>query len=184
LADAVAALCYPRPVMSVRASRAGLRVGIAFLESLPAAARSSVEGDVRRLWGALTPLEVHHSSPAGRRELDRLLRRWSGRDGLDVACTIGAAGHRCEDYAPEVTGRLLSRALPGIEERMHCARPATAADLLFRGRAGLRGRTLLLNLPSRPARIRTVLGFLAPVLPHAMEKVRGDGGECGGGGAR
>ena len=52
--------------------------------------------------------------------------------------------------------------------------------MLFRGAAGVRRGSLVINLPERRERIRAVLRFLAPVLGHALEKIGGDESECGG----
>lgn len=135
---------------------------------------------LKSLWGSGSELAVetmHVAADAA--AFARVLRRWCDRDGLDLVCTVGRSCHRREDFVPDVTGRLLTRTLPGVEERMYLSSPKHPEDLLFRGRAGIRRRTLVVNLPARPARIRAILGFLALVLPHALEKIRGSDRECG-----
>lgn len=108
----------------------------------------------------------------------RTIRRWCDRDRVDVVFTVGRGGHEPGDFAPELTAALLDRPLPGIEERMYLASPRQPLDLLFRGRAGMRRATLVVNLPIREARARAIVRFLGPVVGHALEKARGDGREC------
>jgi molybdopterin biosynthesis enzyme MoaB len=108
----------------------------------------------------------------------RALRRWCDRDQVDVVLTVGRAGHERCDFAPEMTARLLDRALPGIEERMHLASSRSPLALLFRGKAGLRRATLLVNLPAHAPRARAIVRLLGPVVGHAVEKARGSEREC------
>ena len=98
--------------------------------------------------------------------------------------TIGRSGHEARDFAPEMTAALLERVLPGVEERMHLASGRGRLDLLFRGKAGMRKGTLVVNLPDRPARIRAIVQLLGPIVEHAVEKARGSDQECVEAGAR
>jgi molybdopterin biosynthesis enzyme MoaB len=66
---------------------------------------------------------------------------------------------------------------------MYLGSPRSPHDLLFRGRAGMRRRTLVVNLPARPARARAIVRFLGPVIVHAVEKAHGSDRECAGAGA-
>lgn len=111
-------------------------------------------------------------------KLRKILKRWADRERLTVACTVGRSGHRAEDFAPEITRPLLHRSLPGVEERMYLSPPRFPEDLFFRGAAGIRKETIIINFPSRRGRIRTILRFLEPVLRHAAEKAAGDESEC------
>lgn len=108
----------------------------------------------------------------------RSIRRWCDRDRVEVVLTVGRSGHERADFAPEMTAGLLDRVLPGVEERMYLAPGKGWPDLLFRGRAGMRKGTLVVNLPTRRSRIRAIVGFLGPVLRHAIEKARGSDRDC------
>jgi molybdopterin biosynthesis enzyme MoaB len=110
----------------------------------------------------------------------RTIRRWCDRDRVDVVFTVGRGGHVREDFAPEITAALLDRSLPGVEERMYLDSARSPHDLLFRGKAGMRRGTLVVNLPARPARARAIVRFLGPVVGHAVEKARGSDRECAG----
>ncbi len=149
---------------------------------LPAVVRA-----VSATWGAGRSLDLQILRLDDDRALaTRSIRVWCDRDRADVVLTLGRGGHRRGDYAPEIAAAAISRPLPGVEERMHLAGPRRPEDLLFRGRAGLRRRTLVVNLPARAARATAVIRLLAPVLGHALEKARGCDRACGdhGGGAR
>ena len=157
----------------VRAVRI-LGLGAEGSSALPSVARAVVE-----LWsgGAAILLE---SLYAGDDEplAARSIRRWCDRDRVDVVFTVGRSCHERADFAPEMTAGLLDRALPGVEERMYLAAARGRLDLLFRGRAGMRRGTLVVNLPARPARARAFVRFLGPVVGHAVEKARGSDREC------
>ena len=114
------------------------------------------------------------------------VRRWCDRDAADVVLTVGRSGHLRADWAPGLAAAAITRPLPGVEERMHLTASRRPEDLLFRGRAGLRRTTLVVNLPARGARAAAVVRLLAPVLGHALEKARGCDRACGdhGGEAR
>jgi molybdopterin biosynthesis enzyme MoaB len=161
-----------------------LTVGILALGSDGGRCLSGLERVLRSAWAAVGSIEVvceDAGDDAGRARA--ILVRWCGRERADVVLTIGRAGHLAEDFAPEVTAPLLERTLPGIEERMCLAPPARPEDLLFRGRAGFRGATLLVNLPGRAARAAAIVRLLAPVVGHALGKARGDATECARSGA-
>jgi len=155
------------------------RTGLLLLPPGGWAIEKEVGRAARELWSEAGCKSVlTHRLRAERRELVRHLRRWADRERLDVVCTVGRSGHLAGDFAPDVTRPLLERTLPGIEERMYLAVPRRPEDLLFRGAAGIRRGTLIVNLPDRAARVRVILGFLAPVLGHALEKIAGDESEC------
>lgn len=138
-----------------------------------------ITGEVAERWSSLgsVDIECRHTG-AGRKELAAALRKWSGKNGKDIVLTVGLSGHRKADIAPDVTVGLLDRRLPGIEEAMCLPPRRRPEDLLFRGRAGIRGGTIIVNLPSRPAALVNALKILAPVLVHAVEKIGGDESEC------
>jgi gephyrin len=145
---------------------------------LPAVARAVVD-----LWSGAGAVQVESVCVADNvPRAAGAIRRWCDRDRVDVVFTLGRSGHDAADFAPEMTAALLDRTLPGIEERMHLASGRGRLDLLFRGRAGMRGGTLVVNLPSRPARTRAIVRFLGPVVGHAVEKARGSDRECAGAG--
>ena len=147
--------------------------------ALPAVIRS-----VRDLWGTLGGVAIDSLEAGDDAALAaRTLRRWCDRDRVEAVFTVGRSGPTRGDFAPEMTAALLQRVLPGVEERMYLAPPHTPLDLLFRGKAGMRGGTLVVNLPARAARARAIVRLLGPVVRHAVEKARGSERECGRAGA-
>jgi molybdopterin adenylyltransferase len=97
-------------------------------------------------------------------------------DGEDVALilTTGGTGLSPRDRTPEATRPLLEREAPGIAEAVRAAAlTKTAHGMLSRGLAGVRGRTLIVNLPGSLKAVREAFEVLAPVLPHALDLLGG-----------
>jgi len=93
---------------------------------------------------------------------------------LSLIVTTGGTGFGPRDMTPEATKAIIAREVPGLPEAM---RVATAQDntlaWLSRGIAGLRGRTLIVNLPGSPGAVEECLRVLLPLLPHALEMMDG-----------
>lgn len=109
------------------------------------------------------------------------LRQWADSLGLDLILTTGGTGPAPRDRTPEATRAVLDFDIPGIPEALRAAardRVPTAA--LTRGLAGVRGRTLIINLPGSPRAVREGLEVLSGFLEHLLVKIKGDPGECGG----
>ena len=123
-------------------------------------------------------VQVH---PDDEESITGILKSWCDEDGLDLILTTGGTGPAPRDRTPEATRAALDMEIPGIPEAMRAAvrdRVPTAA--LTRGIAGLRGRTLIINLPGSPKAVRESMEVLYGFLEHLLEKIRGDEGECGG----
>lgn len=156
-----------------------LATGIVLLSEDGRTWEKRIAGEVMKHWSSLGSVDiVCRQVGGGRKELAAALRKWSGKTAKDIVLTVGLSGHRAGDIAPDVTEGLLDRRLPGIEEAICLPPRRRPEDLLFRGRAGIRGGTVIVNLPSRPAALANALKILAPVLVHAVEKIGGDESEC------
>lgn len=95
--------------------------------------------------------------------------------GVDLVVTTGGTGLGPRDVTPEATKAILEREAPGVPELMRAAGVAhTPLAALARGVAGVRGRTLVVNLPGSPRAVRESLDALLPVLPHALALVAGN----------
>lgn len=95
--------------------------------------------------------------------------------GVDLVVTTGGTGLGPRDVTPEATKAILERDAPGLPELMRAAGIAhTPLAALARGVAGVRGRTLVVNLPGSPRAVRESLDALLPVLPHALALVAGN----------
>lgn len=101
------------------------------------------------------------------------LRDWCA-EGLDLILTTGGTGFAPRDVTPEATRTVLEREAPGIAEALRAeSLKVTRHAMLSRGVAGIRGRTLIINLPGNPNAIRENMDVLLPVLPHALELLAG-----------
>jgi len=94
-----------------------------------------------------------------------------------VVLTTGGTGFTPRDVTPEATRTVLDRDAPGIAEAIRAdARARTPHALLSRGLAGLRGATLVVNLPGSPGGCRDGFAVLQPALVHGIELAAGDQG--------
>jgi molybdopterin adenylyltransferase len=98
---------------------------------------------------------------------------------LDLILTTGGTGLSPRDVTPEATRRAIDREIPGIAEAMRAeGMKVTPMSMLSRAVAGIRCRTLIINLPGSPRAVRENLTFILPVLKHALEKAQGDPADC------
>jgi molybdenum cofactor synthesis domain-containing protein len=104
------------------------------------------------------------------------LVRISDEVGCDVIFTTGGTGFGPRDVTPEATAAVCTRLIPGISEAMRSEGLAkTRKAMLSRGIAGIRGGTLIINLPGSPKAVRESLETILSVLPHAIEMMHGGG---------
>ncbi len=114
--------------------------------------------------------------PDDRSAIESQLLHMSDELAADVVLTTGGTGLGPRDVTPEATEAVLDRRAPGIAEAMRAGSLAqTPTAMLSRGAAGLRGRTLIVNLPGSPGGAVECLEILWPVLGHAVEMMRGRG---------
>ncbi|MGC8947362.1 MAG: MogA/MoaB family molybdenum cofactor biosynthesis protein, partial [Anaerolineae bacterium] len=97
---------------------------------------------------------------------------------VDVVLTTGGTGFTPRDHTPEATRAVLEREAPGLAEVLRWeGYRRTPQAILSRGVAGLRGRTLIVNLPGSPRAVREGMEVLGPILPHAVQMARGENTE-------
>ncbi len=114
--------------------------------------------------------------PDDRAGIAATLSAWSD-EGLDLVVTTGGTGLGPRDVTPDATRDILDFEVPGMAEAMRAVSLAkTPMAMLSRAVVGVRGRTLIANLPGSPKGVRECLDALLPVLPHALEVLRGRGG--------
>lgn len=105
------------------------------------------------------------------------LIRFADDAGVDLILTTGGTGFAVRDVTPEATLAVIDREAPGIAEAI---RRETAAStkfaMLSRAVAGIRGRTLIINLPGSPKGVRECFAVFEPVLIHALKLIRGETG--------
>jgi len=96
-------------------------------------------------------------------------------DGIDLVVTTGGTGLCPRDLTPQATAALVDYEVPGLAEAMRFAgKSKTPMAVLSRAIAGVRGRTLILNLPGSTKGATESLAAVLPVLPHALQLLRGD----------
>ena len=99
--------------------------------------------------------------------------------GADLILTTGGTGFSPRDVTPEATLAVIERTVPGIPETMRMKSLAiTNMAMLSRAVAGIRNQTLIINLPGSPKAVRECLEIILPVLPHAIQILKGQTTEC------
>jgi molybdopterin adenylyltransferase len=111
-------------------------------------------------------------------EIRAVLIQWSD-EGLDLILTTGGTGFSPRDWTPEATKAVLDRDTPGIAEAIRRAgMEKTPTAMLSRAAAGIRKRTLIVNLPGSEKAVRESLEAILPALPHGIEVLKGTASEC------
>ncbi len=96
------------------------------------------------------------------------------RRQMPLVLTSGGTGLGPRDRTPQATAAVLDYEVPGIGEAMRAASGAIVATaMLSRAVAGVRGRSLLINLPGSPKAVRETLAVVLPALPHALDLLAG-----------
>lgn len=99
----------------------------------------------------------------------------------DIIFTTGGTGFAPRDITPEATKAVIEKEVPGIPEAIRAkSLEITPKAMLSRATAGIRGKTLIINLPGSPKAVRESLEIVKPVLGHAVETLSGDTQSCGG----
>jgi len=98
---------------------------------------------------------------------------------VDLIITTGGTGLAPRDVTPDATLEIIEKAVPGIAEAMRLeGLKKTNRAMLSRAVAGVRGKCLIINLPGSPKAVRESLDAIIDVIPHAVEKLKGDPSEC------
>lgn len=117
-----------------------------------------------------TPWRVSHRAVVAdeQDEIANTLIRWC-EDGVNLILTSGGTGFSPRDVTPEATKAVIERETPGIAEALRAeSLKITRHAMLSRGVAGIRGNTLIVNMPGNPKAVRENMAVLLPILPHAL----------------
>lgn len=127
-----------------------------------------------REWLA-TPFELDYRVvPDERPLLEAELKRLADEAGCCLVITTGGTGPAPRDVTPEATSAVCDKQLPGFGEAMRAASlRVVPTAILSRQSAGIRGRTLIVNLPGRPKAIRENLEAVFPAIPYCVELIGG-----------
>ena len=126
------------------------------------------------LAGLDVSVERYEVIPDERATISERLMDWADGVALDLIVTTGGTGLGPRDVTPQATRDAIDYEAPGLAEAMRAeGLKHTPMAMLSRAVAGVRGRTLIVNLPGSPSGVRESLSVLLPVLPHALETLRG-----------
>jgi molybdopterin adenylyltransferase len=117
--------------------------------------------------------------PDEQSQIEQMLASLADAGKVDVILTTGGTGLAPRDRTPEATRAVADRLAPGFAEAMRGASLAvTPHAMLSRAIAGVRKKTLIVNMPGSPKACREHFAVIAPVLGHAVETLRGEAFEC------
>jgi molybdopterin adenylyltransferase len=106
-------------------------------------------------------------------DIQRTLTEWCQSGAVDLILTTGGTGFAPRDITPEATLAVIQRSAPGLAEVMRAeSLKITPHAMLSRAEAGIRDRTLIINLPGSPKAAVENLELIAEVIPHAVELIR------------
>lgn len=125
--------------------------------------------------------EVHGTRivPDDQETIEDMLSSLADGGETDLILTSGGTGLGPRDRTPEATRAVMERPVPGFPEAMRAASlDITPRAMLSRATSGVRGETLIINMPGSPKACREVFSVVAPALPHAIETLTGRAVDC------
>ena len=103
------------------------------------------------------------------------LAEWADEGSVDIILTTGGTGLAQRDVTPEATLSIVDKVVPGLAEAMRAETfTMTPFAILSRAVAGVRGKCLIINLPGSPKGVQECLKVILPVIPHAVEIIKGE----------
>ncbi|KAK8960827.1 Molybdopterin biosynthesis protein CNX1 [Platanthera guangdongensis] len=108
-------------------------------------------------------------------KIKEILKKWSDIDRVDLILTLGGTGFSPRDVTPEATKELLEKDAPGLSfVILQESLKITPFAMLSRAAAGIRGSTLIINLPGNPNAVAECMEALLPALKHALSQIKGE----------
>ncbi|KAB1226856.1 Molybdopterin biosynthesis protein CNX1 [Morella rubra] len=108
-------------------------------------------------------------------QIQDVLRRWSDIDKMDLILTLGGTGFTPRDVTPEATKEVIEKETPGLlHVMMQESLKVTPFAMLSRSAAGIRGSSLIINMPGNPNAVAECVEALLPALKHALKQIKGD----------
>ncbi|KAK9062625.1 hypothetical protein SSX86_019813 [Deinandra increscens subsp. villosa] len=107
--------------------------------------------------------------------IKEILERWSDVEKMDLILTLGGTGFTPRDVTPEATKGVIEKETPGLlHVMMQESLKVTQFAMLSRAAAGIRGSTLIINMPGNPNAVGECMEALLPALKHALKQIKGD----------
>jgi molybdopterin adenylyltransferase len=128
------------------------------------------------------PAKVIHYEiiPDEKEKIAEALKKSADRLKADLILTTGGTGLSPRDVTPDATLEVIEKEVPGFSEVMRAeSLKKTPHAMISRAITGIRGSSLIVNLPGSPKSVRENLSVILPALPHALSKLKGDPSECG-----
>lgn len=133
----------------------------------------------RMIIGLPSTVEAYEIIPDETDIIVKKLIEYADVKGLDLIVTTGGTGVTPRDVTPEATRSVIERELPGMSEAMRAeSLKKTPNAMISRAVCGIRGQSLIINLPGSPKAVRENLAVVMPALNHTIEKIKGSPSEC------
>ncbi|HEY3374953.1 MAG TPA: MogA/MoaB family molybdenum cofactor biosynthesis protein [Candidatus Aquicultor sp.] len=122
---------------------------------------------------------AHEVIPDEQYKIEEWLVRFADFDDADVILTTGGTGFSKRDVTPEATLSVVERLAPGFVEAIRQeSLKITPHAMLSRAVSGIRGETIIINMPGSPKAVRESLAVILPALRHGVQILKGQTGEC------
>jgi molybdopterin adenylyltransferase len=131
---------------------------------------------------AAVPVEIVRTIivPDEKGRIKKAIKQLADKDKLDLIITTGGTGVSPRDVTPDATLEIIDKQIPGMAEAMrYKSMQITPYAMISRAAAGIRGNSLIINLPGSPKAAKENLEVILPALKHTIEKINGDQAECG-----
>ncbi|MBI4744749.1 MAG: MogA/MoaB family molybdenum cofactor biosynthesis protein [Actinobacteria bacterium] len=143
--------------------------------------RVDKSGEVIReiLTAAGSEIIAYEIVPDEKNLIEEKLILFSDKIGAEVVLTTGGTGFSVRDVTPEATLSVIERPTPGFAEAIrHKSLEVTSHAMLSRATSGIRGKTIIINLPGSPKAVKECLEVIMPALSHGVDILYGRTGEC------
>ena len=133
---------------------------------------------IRQMIKGLGEVVKYEIIPDEKASISQAIKELVDEFKADLVLTTGGTGLSSRDVTPEATGEVVEKEIPGFAELMRQKSfQITPMAILSRAIAGIRGKSLIINLPGSPKAVNECLEIILPLVPHALEMIEGKGHE-------